>query len=351
MYSVNEKERMHMVMSGTNSTLKEKERLIKDITLWNRGNDKVLNIITVPYNKSDVFEEIIFKYLKEERKVLYISNDDEGTKDLIDLLKSKNFRNYNCVLENLKRLNEGKPLIITTYDNALTMQESYDLVIYDDDSSFSKYSRFEILDLLSTFYKTSSRIICRSIECIFQNAPCIEMPLCEKGMPIIEPRIITTRLDLTREIPSVIYDYLKWSIKSSRNVVIFTPGEEISERVREYLMNIKETLLTNILMYSDVREKEVKYFLEKRKGIVVTHNIDIMKMNLSHTDFIVYIAEDRIFEYKKLVNICSKASNVDENTSGEVILLSNDISRDMENCRDIIRRFNKQIWDLGLIGV
>ena len=49
-----------MVISRADTALREKERLIKDITIWNRGNDKVLNIIAIPYNKSDVFEEIMF---------------------------------------------------------------------------------------------------------------------------------------------------------------------------------------------------------------------------------------------------------------------------------------------------
>ena len=338
-----------MVISRADTALREKERLIKDITIWNRGNDKVLNIIAIPYNKSDVFEEIMFKYLNDNRKVLYIANDDEGVKGILDILKTKNYKEYRCILEKLKNVHEDKLLMITTYHNALCIQGIYDLVIYDDGSGFSQFSRYEILDLLSTFYNTESRIICRSIECIYQNSPCIYMPLREKGTPLIEPRIITTRLDLTREIPSVIYDYLKWSISSKRNVIIVTPEKEISERLNEYLLSIKENLITNILMYENVREKEVKYFLEKRKGIIVTHSMDIMKMSFSNTDFIIYLAEDRIFEYKKLVYICSKASNVDEDALGEVILLSNEISRDMESCRDIIRGFNKQIWDLGLI--
>lgn len=339
-----------MVISRVDTAVKEKERLVKEILSWSRSDEKVLNIVTVPFSKCDVFEEIIFKYLREGKTVLYITNDDAGIKSIVDILKRRNFNDYSCNLEGIKKIREDNPLVITAAEGAIYIQRNYDLVIYDDIVSLSKYSRFEILDLLAFFYK-SGRIICRSMECIFQNALCIEVPLREKGVPLIEPRIITTRLDLSKEIPAVIYDYLVWSISCDKNVIILTPDEEISSRVHEYLLNIKDNLFTNVFLYKDIRNRELQYFLDKRKGIVVTHNIDIIKMKLSNTDFVVYYAEDRSFEYKKLVYLCSKASDIVKNNLGEVILLSNDISRDMENCRDIIRRFNKQIWDMGLVRV
>ena len=339
-----------MVISRSDTAVKEKERLVKEILSWNRSDEKVLNIVTVPFSKCDVFEEIIFKYIREGKSVLYITNDDIGIKALVEMLKRRDFNGYSCNLEGITKVKEDNSLVIIAAEGAISIRKSYDLVIYDDIVSFSKYNKFEMLDLLAFFYKTS-KIICRSMECVFQNAPCIEVPLREKGVPIIEPRIITTRLDLSRELPAVIYDYLVWSISCDKNVIILTPGEEMSVRVHEYLLNIKENLFTNVFLFKDIRNRELQYFLDKRKGIVVTHNIDIIKMKLSNTDFIVYYAEDRNFEYKKLVYLCSKASDGVINNLGEVILLSNDISRDMENCRDIIRRFNKQIWDMGLVRV
>lgn len=338
-----------MVTSRADTVSKEKERLVKEIINWSRSDEKVLNIVTVPYSKCDIFEELIYKCIREERTILFIANDNDGIKCIVDILKGSNFTQYSCSFEGMKKVREDKPLVITTVDNALSVQKNYYLVIYDDINSLSKYSKFEMLDLLSYFYKTS-RIICRSMEAIFQNAQTIDIPLIEKGMPIIEPRIITTRLDLNREIPTVIYDYLKWSISCRRNVVVLTPDDEISTKVHEYLLSIKEDLSTSMLLYSDTRSRELQYFLDKIKGIIVTHNIDILKMRLSNTDFIVYFAESRVFECKKLVFICSKVSSAAGENLGEVILLSNDISRDMESSKDIIRGFNKQIWDMGLLG-
>jgi Superfamily II DNA/RNA helicase required for DNA uptake (late competence protein) len=325
--------------------------MTKEIFAWSRGEDKVLNIIAVPYSRCDIFEDIIFRYIKEDRKILYIVNDEDGAREVTDMLKINNIRHYFLILNKGRQAGDEEKLVIATYEGALVPLQGFDLVIYDDLLSLSKYSKYEILDLLSTYYKTSKKIICRSIEAIFHNALSMEIPLGEKGGPLVEPRIITTRLDLTKEIPNVIYDYLKWSIYAERNVVIYTPGEEIAERVYEYLSIIKENLLTNILLYNDSREREVKYFLEKRKGIIVTDKLDIVKMMVSTTDFIVYLAEDRVFEYKRLVYICSKVSNGEQESPGEVIFLSNEASRDMENCKDIIRGFNKQLWDMGLAKV
>jgi late competence protein required for DNA uptake (superfamily II DNA/RNA helicase) len=337
-----------MIISRSDAAVKEREKIVKAILNWSRENDKVLNIVTTPFNKCDVFEDLIFKYLKEGKTILYIVNDDIGIKYVVDILKHRSYTEYCSNIEGIKRIRENKPLVITTVDSAISVQNNYDLVIYDDISSLSKLSRLEILDLLSFFYK-NSRIICRSIESVFQNAPCIEVPPMEEGIPLIEPRIITTRLDLNKEIPTVIYDYLIWSLSCQRNVIILTADEDMSARVHQYLLNIREDLFTNIFLVKDTRNKDLQYFLDKRKGIVVTHDVDIVKLKISNTDFIVYFAESRIFEYKKLVYICSKASSTLQSNLGEVILLSNDISRDMENCRDIIRRFNKHIWDMGLV--
>ncbi|WP_163195699.1 hypothetical protein [Clostridium thermarum] len=337
-----------MIISHSDTAVKERERIVKAILNWSRENEKALNIITVPYSKCNIFEELIFKYLSEGKTILYIVNDDIGINYIVDILKKRSFTEYCSNMERIKRVRENKQLVIAAVYCVLSLQSSYDLVIYDDTSSLSKLSRLEILDLLSYFYK-SSRIICRSIESIFQNAPCIEVPPLEESKPLIEPRIITTRLDLSKEIPTVIYDYLMWSLSCQRNVIVLTADEEMSERVYQYLLNIKDELLTNIFLAKDIKNRELQYFLNKRRGIIVVHNQNIIKLKLSNTDFIVYHAESRVFEYKKLVYICSKASSILQGNLGEVILLSNDISRDMENCRDIIRRFNKHIWDIGLV--
>lgn len=338
-----------MAMLRIDTDLKEKERIIKAIRNWNRSEEKALNIVTVPYSNYDVFEDIILKYTSEGKKVLYVANDEESIRQRVNLLKERAFEDYCYSMEGSSRVKEGKALVLLTSKVCRLVKNNYDLVIYDDIGGFPIYNKFEILDLLSVFYKTS-RIICRSIESVFQNAKTIHVPCGDMGSPLIEPRVITTRLDLNKEMPIVIYDYLQWSIKSNRNVIILTPDEDVSQRVQEYLLNIKDGLGTEVLLYKN-KSKQLKYFLEKKKGIIVTNNMDIINMKLGKTDFIIYFAESKVFEYKKLVYVCSKASNVQDNNLGEVLFLSKDISRDMENCKEIIRRFNKLIWDMGLVKV
>lgn len=338
-----------MAILRIDTNLREKERIIKAIRNWSRGEEKVLNIVAIPYNKYDVFEDIIIKYTYERKKVLYIANDEESIRQTVTSLKNTGFQDYCYSLEGSSRVKEGRSLVLLTNRLCRLVKNNYDLVIYDDIGGFPKYNKFEILDLLSIFYK-NSRIICRSIEDVFKNAKSIYVPCKDKISPLIEPRVITTRLDINKEIPIVIYEYLQWSIKSNRNVIILTPGEDISQRVQEYLLSIKDGLGTNVLHFKN-KNKQLRYFLEKKKGIIVTHNMDIINMKLTNTDFIIYFAEDKAFEYKKLVYVCSKASNLQESNLGEVLFLSKDISRDMENCKEIIRRFNKLIWDMGLVKV
>ena len=60
-----------MAILRIDTNLREKERIIKAIRNWSRGEEKVLNIVAIPYNKYDVFEDIIIKYTYERKGAIY----------------------------------------------------------------------------------------------------------------------------------------------------------------------------------------------------------------------------------------------------------------------------------------
>ena len=72
----------------------------------------------------------------------------------------------------------------------------------------------------------STKLIVYSIESILNNKREIFLPVKDNRIPIMEPRTILTRIDINKDIPFVIYEYLKWSINSDRKVIICVPDEE-----------------------------------------------------------------------------------------------------------------------------
>lgn len=339
------------MISYIDSTNKQKEFLIKAISQWNKSKARVLNIKTVPYNESNIFMNIIMEYLNLGKRILYICNEKKGFEPLEKELKKNGISS--CFLDNAEDNNYIKaPIDMALTEQLLNVGTKYDLVIYDDAVTYSKYSRFEILDLLSRFYKSKIKIICRSMETIFQNAPEIDMPIGANGMPVPEPRIITTRVDLEHEIPSMIYEYIDWSLLSGKNVMIFVPNEETARNVSTYLENFKDSLCSNIHKFiKGVKASNIKKCMSNDKIILVTDSIDGLNLASKDTDFIVYSTEDKVFDYKMLTYICSKTCNPESLKLGEVIFLSKDISRDMENCKEIIRGFNKKAWEKGLLYI
>jgi len=72
--------------------------------------------------------------------------------------------------------------------------------------------------------------------------------------------------------------------------------------------------------------------------------------NINDIDIIVINAENSRFDYKKIVYLCGKVG-AREKYLGEVILISREVSDDMEKAKDITRYFNKLVWERGLLKV
>jgi late competence protein required for DNA uptake (superfamily II DNA/RNA helicase) len=331
----------------------EKEKVSMVLLNWIAGKEKILNIVSVPYNSSVIFMEVILRMASEEKKILYITEETEGHVHIIDCIKRfTGFRDYTYVRRVGSKAKTSSRLYITNYSTALKLEDNFELVIYDDTSNFPKYSKYEILELLAAYYRDGSKVICRSVETVFQNARTLDIPIKDCRTPLAEPRIITTRIDVNKDIPYVVYEYLTWSLKSERKVIIFVPDGDKAENVYRYLLNFKESLHNNIMHFKDKSDlKQIQNFIRNKKGIIVMDCINELDMDLKDTDIMVYFADDRVFDYKKLIYFCGKVGKNPGGGSGEVIFLAKDSTKDMETAKEMTRSFNKQAWELGLLRV
>ncbi|MFA9397721.1 MAG: hypothetical protein ACERKV_05585, partial [Clostridiaceae bacterium] len=94
-----------------------------------------LNIVSIPYNSSVVFLEALLYLFNMNKKVLYITNENEKDIQIINILKANSqFKDYACYRGSD---NFGEySLVITNSYNSSYLDRKFDVVIYDDIRSF-----------------------------------------------------------------------------------------------------------------------------------------------------------------------------------------------------------------------
>ncbi len=327
-------------------------KINKHIINWSLTEERFLNVITIPYNSPVIFIDIILKYASAGKKILYITNEMEAYIKIVDCLqKHTDFRDY-------AYLRRGKsiisiPMVISSHENALRFNGIYDLIIYDDINCVPEYNKKAIKDLVLSRSGSRSKMIAFSLEDIFENAKEIRLPVRGDRKPFIEPRIITTRINIGKNIPRVIYDYIKWLIHSERKVIIYVPDSEKVYKTYQYINNTCRKICSNIMYYhkGKTEQRVLINFSKQKCSILITNDYECEYFLSDRCAIMVYYCDNPFFDYKKLVYFCGKAGWVENSANGEVIFLANNETKDMERAKNLARKFNKEAWELGLLDI
>jgi late competence protein required for DNA uptake (superfamily II DNA/RNA helicase) len=179
------------------------------------------------------------------------------------------------------------------------------------------------------------------------------LPVKDNRNPIVEPRTILTRINLNKDIPFVIYEYLKWSMDCDRRVVICVPDEEKIENVYFYMNNYCRNLSKNIICLTKgkVNKKLIANFEKMKKAVLITNDFEQVFYDINDSDVMIYFASHPEFDYKKFIYFCGSVDQGEKSWKGEVIFLANEETEDMEKAKSITRNFNKEAWDLGLLRI
>lgn len=340
-------------MYSENKSIKEmRENIIKEISYWSLSKEKFLNIISPPYNLSEIFGEIILSFVKLNKKILYITNEEAGNIKIIENIKNKSdFKKYTYYKKNSDY--KDSTLVISEHKIMNNIKEKFDLVIYDDIKSFSFYTNRQISKAAMCMCKNEGKIIAYSIERIFPNSREIVFPIRENCCPIIEPKFISTRINLNKDIPYVAYEYIKWSIETNRKVVVYVPSEDKVKDVYEYLSKYcsKFTRSTLSFIKSKANKKDLYNLKKIKDGIVITNNFHDIHFKLRNINVMVFFSDDSYFNYKKLVYLCAKVGKNENKYKGEVIFLGKYDTEDIDKAKDITRYFNKEAWEMNLLKI
>lgn len=308
-------------------------------------NINSLNIITIPYNSSEILKDIILNFYEKGNKILYITNEFQEDIDIVKFIEDKVdisiYKGEFSVIGNF---------IITNYNNARKLGHLFDLVIYNDIRSYPLVTSYEILDIINLLLKPVGKIIYYGTQAILNGSSEVINPVRDCKIPIFEPKIISTRIDLSKDIPYVIFDYIKWSIKSCRKVIIYTPDGERTRKVYDYLLNYRDKTTKNIFRFSEIDKIDtVKNFAKSAGGILITNDFLELGINMEDCDIMVFFADDTSFDYKRLLFLACKGLRYTDKSVGEVIFLAKDETIEMDKAIGMVRSFNRKAWEMGLI--
>ena len=83
---------------------------------------------------------------------------------------------------------------------------------------------------------------------------------------------------------------------------------------------------------------------------IITNNCGQYMNNIPNVNIIVLFADDIYYSYKKIVYMCGSINSISEIQS-ELILVSKEISEDIDNAKNITREFNKVLWEKQYLDI
>lgn len=325
---------------------KELNNAFKKINSWYEKKTKVLNIKTRPFNSSIVFSNIINKVLYDNGNILYVwcSTNKEN-------IYRRRREYYNILLSEQQKNNIGDNIKFITIDSLNDIYDDYDLVIFDDITMFSEVSKESLRDAVGDVYWKSKKIIIYSCENVFPIGNKMELAYLLENVPIAEPRVLTTRIRLEDDIPLALYEYFKWFKHNEKRALIIVPSQEKLNKVyNHYYYALKDNSIRIIKYIKEQSFGFVEEILENYSDsvFIVTNSIGDYINCIDSLNIVILFANDKAYSYKDLLFL-SGSLKITDKILPEILLVSKEISEDMDIAKDMVREFNKRLWERKLL--
>src|SRR5471030_585377 len=317
------------------------------IDYWYKKNIKFLTIITVPFNTACIFLNIISNISQSGGKVLYVWGKNGENRELINRIREINSDITHSYIESGI---STKDLTFIHNDNLKKIHGQYDLVIFDDITYFSNLCSTNVRKELEFCANLCGRVLLYSIEKMSLVGEKFELAAYNYKQPFVEPRILTTRIDLNIDIPYNLYDYLNWFKENNHKVAIYVPNKEKLNIVYDYFSN--KLKLSEVKIIKASRSDEIKrcerVLKSKDKAIfIITNKIEELHEYCHIDDAVILFSDNERYTYKKLLYICGQIRNLNSKLP-EVLLVANNVSEDMDRAKNMARDFNKRVWEKRL---
>ncbi|KXA14088.1 hypothetical protein [Clostridium perfringens] len=314
-------------MSLYGNNLRVENRYSHILKKWYvKSNERFINLICEPYQKLNFIESLISYCLINNEKVLYVGKSRKVCKS--EQLNSMNFDFVN-------------------FNNLFNIKKNFNLIIYDDVSLYSNKSSIECNEDLMYLKRLSKKIVICSVDKVFNNIKHIEILNNQRKEHFLEPRLITTRVNLETSMPYTLYDYIEWFIREKRILVVYVPNKFNLNKIYEYYtedLNLENKVK---IVKEDKKNSFLKIVNEsrfKKEGVIfITDSLHEYFDSIPECDMVIYSFEKDIVDYKKIIFACGALCK-NKCTGREVILLSNEEGDNIETARRLARGFNKTLW-------
>ena len=300
--------------------------------------------------KQDYYLCDIFKGLKTIRNVLGSGNnlinvimEPYKSKEIIEMFIEEN-KHKSILYLSFKKSKLDSNLACDTllFDSFMNITKVYDFVIIDDISFYSNYNISALIELANSIYKNTKNIIIFAIDIIFENTANIFITTQTKETHFKEPRVIVSRFDLRRTIPSIFYSYLEWFYHNGENVLIYVEKEKEQGIYGKFIEFKKEFIDMNVILFKGNTNNLLTQLDKNKKTIIINSNIQGIIDNIRNTNVILYNDSKKFFYYKEIVFLCGRYSTLTEKK--ELILLSKKESINIDRARGKARLYNQIAW-------
>ncbi|NCC78143.1 MAG: hypothetical protein EOM07_00885 [Clostridia bacterium] len=322
------------------------EKRMQLFSWYETSQEKAINVKTVPYMGIEPVRDLVEKVLKENGRVLYITGEDKDRVLIVRAMRDLGIDSIS-VHQDLE-INEKESLVICDYLQALRVREEYDLVIYDDVNSFPIHKKPEMQHLIGFIFPKCRKVVAYSFELVFMGMDVIEVPMAGKSGFVSEPRVLETRLNLDEFVPTSVYEYLLWFVFEKKKVLFVTTNKKVKKKVARFLAKIDESLESCIYDVDEIGTKTMRELCSDhtKSHIFITDNLEDYVDMETNFEIIIHGADASRYSYRELIFLCLRSGYYDE-MNGEVLMICQNVTRDIEKTRDLARHYNKVLWDEG----
>lgn len=322
------------------------EKRMQLFSWYETSQEKAINMKTVPYMGIEPVKDLVEKVLKENGRVLYITGEDKDRVMIVRAMRDLGIDSIS-VHQDLE-INEKESLVICDYLQALRVREEYDLVIYDDVNSFPIHKKPEMQHLIGFIFPKCRKVVAYSFELVFMGMDVIEVPMAGKSGFVSEPRVLETRLNLDEFVPTSVYEYLLWFVFEKKKVLFVTTNKKVKKKVARFLTKIDESLESCIYDVDEIGTKTMRELCSDhtKSHIFITDNLDDYVDMETNFEIIIHGADASRYSYRELIFLCLRSGYYDE-MNGEVLMICQNVTRDIEKTKDLARHYNKVLWDEG----
>lgn len=319
-----------------NSASKKLSYLERKIKNYLENEEKILTILAKPLQSNEIFYDLIKNIIFNKKgNVLYVWGNSNADKRLISYIGKKEDEYFAYTREDVL----DKKLVFMNYNYIYNINRKYDFIILDDVTTYLNLSKEKFYGICEKLKRYSDKVIIYSS--INYDNHNNRISIIKNDM-ITEPRVITTRIDLRKDIPYFLYEYILWFKNNNKNVIIYVPNKEDINTVYDYYKNIINLDGVKLIKSNDYKVKSNVFNIKDKSIFLITNNIGELLKTPNVDGIIVLSADNKQINYKKILFMCSKVCN---NEFSEVILVCREETYNIEKARKITRSFNKDIWE------